>query len=126
MYLCSMKWFQLWLLGISIYNATGGCLALFYPQALNYLFPDATNIVANAMFFRVIGWWSLTTSIIRFATVIYPTYMMYVMTFLSFVFWQAFFLSEAVIFQTVQLHNVAVGLVLGFISIVWMKCTDLK
>lgn len=116
-----MKWFRVWLTGITLYNAIGGFLALCYPKSLDHVFPGATKIANSNMFFRVMGWWALTTALIRFATVLHPTNVtLYKVTYGSFVFWEIFFLSEVFVYQSAKLHNVAFGLTMGAISLVWM------
>lgn len=116
-----MKWFRVWLSGITLYNAIGGVLALCYPKALDHVFPGATKIANSAMFFRTMGWWALTTALIRTMTVINPTNItLYKVTFGSFVFWELFFLSEVFVYRTAGLHNVAFGITLGSISLIWM------
>lgn len=117
-----MKWFRTWLTVISTYNAVGGFLALCYPRTLDHLFPRATEIAGNSdMFFRSMGWWALTTALIRSATVIYPmNTTLYNITYGTFILWELFFLSEVYIYGTCGLHNVAFGLTAGSISLIWM------
>jgi hypothetical protein len=103
------KYLKFWLCLTACYNLTGGLLAFFAPESLDGIFPNHCS--------RVLGWWALTTAMIRFLFLFdSQNHALYWLTLLTFISWYIFFISE--IWVSGQIFTS--GIIMGFISIVWM------